>query len=62
MGGGGIKYNGNFTSVIFPTQQEVSRIYGQFMEILFMKLLPKQDYTPQALQTRTNNWFRSWYN
>ncbi len=25
------KNNGNFTSVIFPTQQEISPIYGQFI-------------------------------
>ncbi len=28
--GGGINHNGNFTNVIFPTQQELSPIYGQF--------------------------------
>ncbi len=27
----GIKHNGNFTSAIFPIQQELSPIYGQFI-------------------------------
>ncbi len=30
----GIKYNGNFTSVIFPREQELSPICGQFIEHL----------------------------
>ncbi len=28
---GGIKHNGNFTSVTFPTQQQLSPIYGQLI-------------------------------
>ncbi len=31
MWGGDIKHNGNFTSVIFPTQQELSPTYEQFI-------------------------------
>ncbi len=31
MWGGGIKHNANFASVIFPTQQELSPTYEQFI-------------------------------
>ncbi len=31
MWGGGIKHNGNLTGVLFPTQQELSPIYGNFI-------------------------------
>ncbi len=32
MWGGGIKRNGNYTNVIFPTRQELFPIYGTFIE------------------------------